>query len=143
MINVEDNICLLCGNLRKSISHIFLLYQQINNIWYQVANLHEMSFVCPNNIIAMFEYWINVGFLIHRIQPWHLPFYALTWTISKMPNKVIFCNETFDSSTCFDLFRYHFDCWSWNAWGVSLPTLFDFCYALACDCPLTCYSSSV
>lgn len=74
-------------------------------------------------ICRLFELQINADLSVHKIQPWRLAFFALTWTICCVRNNAIFHQESFDEVGMFELFKFHFAWWARNAWGGNVPSV--------------------
>lgn len=108
IVSAAKNFCPLCGAPGESFSHLFILCDQASSIWYQMAGFWEMSLVLPNDLHALFDWWMHVDLLAQRIMPWRLACYALMWTIWILCNRVTFHRPIFDKTTCLELFRFHF-----------------------------------
>lgn len=81
--------------------HTFIHCSNTTVLWYNVANMWKLSFVCPPNIKSLFDSWVHVDLPYHHIQPWRLAFYAFTWLIWISRNRIIFYEEEFNPTSFF------------------------------------------
>lgn len=112
------------AGLMRKISHtLFSQCSSISSMWYLVASMWNLIFVCTPDIKFLFDSWIYYDLLLQQLQPWPLVLSALGWFIWTCCNRVIFRQEAFNSTSCIELFRYHFIWWSKIAWGSVVPSV--------------------
>lgn len=59
MIPADQNLWFFGGNSDETFYHLFLHNNQVNVLWYQVAGIWEVPFVCPNNFLSIFNMWFH------------------------------------------------------------------------------------
>lgn len=96
LISTQENINPLYGFYREDITYLFLFCRYTSPLWYNVAKIWDMSFVCTQSMPTLFVIWFQTDLPAQRVQPWRSAFYALVWIIWTMRNRVVFHQECFD-----------------------------------------------
>ena len=110
-VEVEDSTCPFCRNMEESAGHLFFQCSRILPVWWESLNWTNIVGVFPLNPKQHFLYHIGGlegGVRANRWKWWWL---ALTWTIWKHRNNVIFSNATFDANKVLD--DALFLLWTW------------------------------
>ncbi|XP_028246765.1 uncharacterized protein LOC114424098 [Glycine soja] len=110
-VELNDSRCPLCNRLDEDATHLFFHCTKTLPLWWESQSWINSSGVFPHNPKDHFpqhENWSAVGVRARRWKCWWV---ALTWTIWKHRNRVVFDNQPFDGSKVMD--DALFLLWSW------------------------------
>ena len=101
-VELNDSRCPLCNRLDEDATHLFFHCTKTLPLWWESQSWINSSGVFPHNPKYNFlqhENWSAVGVRARRWKCWWV---ALTWTIWKHRNRVVFDNQSFYGSTVMD-----------------------------------------
>ena len=108
---MQDYLCPFCRSAEENASHLFFQCSKIIPLWWEVASWVNLVGVFPHqpghHFIQHF-YGVYDGVHAHRWQSWWL---ALTYTIWKHRNSIIFSNAVFNAHNIMD--EAVFLLWTW------------------------------
>ncbi|KAH1226713.1 putative ribonuclease H protein [Glycine max] len=110
-IEVNDSSCPFCRSTDEIEGHLFFHCSKVIPVWWASWSWVNMVGVFPMNPKQHFLQHIlgmNLGIRTNRWKWWWL---ALTWTIWRHRNRIIFANETFDATKLMD--DAVFLLWAW------------------------------
>jgi len=110
-IQLGDSRCPFCGVEEESAGHLFFLCRKIIPIWWESLSWVNLSGAFPNHPRHHFLqhiYGVTEGMRSSRWKWWWM---ALTWTIWKHRNTIIFSNGSFNANGILD--DTIFLLWTW------------------------------
>ncbi|KAG5041359.1 hypothetical protein JHK82_013466 [Glycine max] len=110
-IEVDDPRCPFCRSAEESAAHLFFHCSRIAPVWWESLSWVNLLGVFPNHPRQHFLqhiYGVTAGMRASRWKWWWL---ALTWTIWKQRNNMIFSNGTFNANKILD--EAIFLIWTW------------------------------
>ena len=131
---MTDLQCPFCRNSEEDASHMFFHCCKIQPIWWDTMSWLQIKGVFPFSPKQDFLQHVGVqldGLRTNRWQYWWL---ALTWSIWKLRNNIVFSNATFNANSLFE--DTMFLLWSWlrsfekgftvhfNQWATSFTKSF-------------------
>ena len=110
-IELQDYLCPFCRIMEESIDHLFFHCSKVLPIWRE-----SLSWV---NLVGVFPHHLRQHFIQHMYQTyegmtatrWKWWWLALTWTIWKHKNNIVFSNNTFNANKMMD--EAVFLLWTW------------------------------
>ena len=110
-VELQEYLCPFCRSAEESASHLFFQCSKIIPLWWEAASWVNLAGVFPHqprhHFIQHF-YGVYDGVHAHRWQSWWL---ALTYTIWKHRNSIIFSNAVFNAHNIMD--ETVFLLWTW------------------------------
>ena len=101
-VELQEYLCPFCRSAEENASHLFFQCSKIIPLWWEVASWVNLVGVFPHqpghHFIQHF-YGVYDGVHAHRWQSWWL---ALTYTIWKHRNSIIFSNAVFNAHYIMD-----------------------------------------
>jgi len=110
-VQLTDLQCHFCRNSKEGASHLFFHCCKIQPIWWDTLSWLQIKGVFPFSLKQHFLQHFGVqldGLRTNRWQYWWL---ALTWSIWKLRNNIVFSNATFNANSLFE--DTMFLLWSW------------------------------
>ena len=110
-MSILEMSCPLCRNADEDAAHLFLHCSRIQPIWWESMSWLNLKGAAPLTPKQHFLQHMDVqahGVRINRWQCWWL---ALTWSIWRHRNNIVFSNETFNANKLFD--DAIFNLWTW------------------------------
>ena len=133
-VQITDLQCPFCKNSEEDASYLFFHCCKIQPIWWDTMSWLQIKGVFPFSPKQDFLQHVGVqldGLRTNRWQYWWL---ALTWSIWKLRNNIVFSNATFNANSLFE--DAMFLLWSWlrsfekgftvhfNQWATSFTKSF-------------------
>ncbi|RZB98494.1 CST complex subunit CTC1 [Glycine soja] len=134
-VSILEMSCPLCRNADEDAAHLFLHCSRIQPIWWESMSWLNLKGAAPLTPKQHFLQHMDVqahGVRINRWQCWWL---ALTWSIWRHRNNIVFSNETFNANKLFD--DAIFNLWTWlrnfekgftihfNQWSSNIRQVFS------------------
>ena len=128
-IELQEYLCPFCILVDESASHLFLHCSNISPLWWESLSWLNLVGVFPYHLSQHFIQHIHGGFEGLQTTRWQWWWLALTYTIWKHRNNIIFSNATFNAHKLMDdavfllwtwlrclekNFTLHFNHWSSN-----------------------------
>ena len=145
-IHLTDSLCPLCRIHQEDASHLFFHCSKVQPIWWESMSWLQLKGASPLNPKQHFLHHLGLQPAGVRNSRWNCWWLALTSSIWKVRNSIIFSNATFDANKLFD--EAIFLLWSWlrgyekdftvhfNQWSSNLPEF----YVSAGDCSYDIYT---
>eukprot|EP00256_Glycine_max_P035539 XP_006582029.1 uncharacterized protein LOC106794242 [Glycine max] len=133
-IPLPDSLCPLCRTHQEDASHLFFHCSKVQPIWWETMSWLQLKGAFPLNPKQHFLHHLGLQPAGVRNSRWHCWWLALTSSIWKVRNSIIFSNATFDANKLFD--EAIFLLWSWlrgyekdftvhfNQWSSNIPQSF-------------------
>ncbi|KAH1205508.1 hypothetical protein GmHk_16G046191 [Glycine max] len=109
-IQLPDSLCPLCRTQQEDASYLFFHCSKVQPIWWETMSWLQVKGAFPLSP--------QQHFLHHLGQPagvrnnrWHCWWLALTWSIWKLRNSIVFSNANFDANKLFE--EAIFLLWTW------------------------------
>ena len=111
-IDINDTLCPFCTEKEEDAGHLFFSCHQIRQIWWE-----SLSWI---NMVGPFSQHPRQNFMQHsfynthlgiKSQRWLIWGVALTWSIWNHRNRIVFSNDSPNTSKIMD--DAIFLCWSW------------------------------
>jgi len=110
-IEVADPSCPFCRETEESADHLFFHCRKIISVWWESMSWVNLVSVLPNHPRHHFLQHIGGFTETMRINRWKWWWLALTWTIWKQRNNIIFSNGSFSANGILD--DAIFLLWTW------------------------------
>ncbi|KAH1238357.1 putative ribonuclease H protein [Glycine soja] len=110
-IQVGESTCPFCREVEESTGHLFFHCGKIMPVWWESLSWVGMLGVFPNHPRQHFLQHIHGVTEGMRSSRWKWWWLALTWTIWKQRNNIIFSNGTFNANSILD--DAVFLLWTW------------------------------
>lgn len=111
ILNPYESLCPLCGLQEESSTHLFLLCNATNQIWYECsAWLGAMTTLVPTTKEHLLQF-PSIGRSKAQREGECVIWMAIIWTIWLCRNKAIFNGSAFDSTTILELAQLR--AWRW------------------------------
>jgi len=110
-VQITNMLCPFCRIEEEGASHLFFHCSKIQPIWWDTMSWLHIKGAFPLSPKQHFLQHLGVqvdGVRINRWQYWWL---ALTWSIWKLRNSIVFSNATFNANSLFE--DATFLLWSW------------------------------
>ena len=110
-VQITDMLCPFCRIQEEGASHLFFHCNKIQPIWWDTMSWLHIKGAFPLSPKQHFLQHLGVqvdGVRTNRWQYWWL---ALTWSIWKLRNSIVFSNATFNANSLFE--DATFLLWSW------------------------------
>ena len=110
-VQLTDMLCPFCRIKEEGASHLFFHCSKIQPIWWDTMSWLHIKGAFPLSPKQHFLQHFGVqldGVRINKWQYWRL---ALTWSIWKLRNSIVFSNVTFNANSLFE--DATFLLWSW------------------------------
>lgn len=133
-IHLTDSLCPLCRIHQEDASHLFFHCSKVQPIWWESMSWLQLKGASPLNPKQHFLHHLGLQPAGVRNSRWQCWWIALTSSIWKFRNSIIFSNGTFDANKLFE--EAIFLLWSWlrgfekdfsvhfNQWSSNLPQSF-------------------
>ncbi|KAH1242635.1 hypothetical protein GmHk_07G019929 [Glycine max] len=140
-IQLTDSLCPLCKTQQEDASHLFFHCNKVQPIWWETKSWLQVKGVFPLSPQQHFLHHLGVQPAGVRKNRWHCWWLALTWSIWKLRNSIVFSNVNFDANNLFE--EAIFLLWSWlrgfekdftvhfNHWSSNLPQSFMYQQGIA------------
>jgi hypothetical protein len=124
----EPCICVLCGNMEETTSHLFLHCEVALLIWRKVLNWLGINFITPQSLLVHFACWsgeVNSRYL--RKAFW-LNWHASIWMIWKERNARIFKNHFKNFDEVVEDIKAVSWCWSLSRLRIASCLFYEWCW---------------
>ncbi|KAH1211182.1 Brefeldin A-inhibited guanine nucleotide-exchange protein 1 [Glycine max] len=101
-IEVDDPTCPFCRSEEENASHLFFHCNRISPVWWESWSWVNLLGAFPKHPRHHFLYHIHGALEGKRASRWKWWWLALTWTIWKQRNDIIFSNGTFNANRLLD-----------------------------------------
>lgn len=101
-VAVSDTSCPLCRNEVEDAGHLFFHCRKVTPLWWESMSWVSQFHVFPKDPKMHFLQHALTTTSGSRARRWKWWWIAVTWTIWKQRNKIIFSNEDFDSNKVMD-----------------------------------------
>ncbi|KAH1234887.1 Leucine carboxyl methyltransferase 1 [Glycine max] len=101
-VAVSDTSCPLCKNEVEDAGHLFFHCRKVTPLWWESMSWVSQFHVFPKDPKMHFLQHALTTTSGSRARRWKWWWIAVTWTIWKQRNKIIFSNEDFDSNKVMD-----------------------------------------
>lgn len=140
-IQLTDSLCPLCRTQQEDASHLFFHCSKLQPIWWETMSWLQVKGAFPLSPKQHFLHHLGVQPTGVRNNRWHCWWLALTWSIWKLRNSIVFSNANFDANKLFE--EAIFLLWSWlrgfekdftvhfNHWSSNLPQSFMYQQGMA------------
>ncbi|KAL5161528.1 putative ribonuclease H protein [Glycine soja] len=140
-IQLTDSLCPLCRTQQEDASHLFFHCSKVQPIWWETMSWLQVKGAFPLSPQQHFHHHLGVQPTGVRNNRWHCWWLALTWSIWKLRNSIVFSNANFDANNLFK--EAIFLLWSWlrgfekdltvhfNHWSRNLPKSFMYQQGIA------------
>lgn len=88
--NLEDVACKFCNLEHESLDHLLLHCQFVWELWSEVLSWWDIQWVVPQNVNALFIWWMNCKIKSSQKIIWNCIPLAVIWSIWNMRNNHIF-----------------------------------------------------
>jgi hypothetical protein len=124
----EARLCVLCGRMEESASHLFLHCEVAVKVWTMVLKWVNLNFITPPNLVTHLDCWFHeVG--ANKVRKgllliWH----ATVWNIWLERNDRIFKGVNKDVDQIFDGIKSLSWCWCLNRLKIGAFMFFKWCW---------------
>ncbi|KAL5180969.1 putative ribonuclease H protein [Glycine soja] len=101
-IQLTDSLCPLCRTQQEDASHLFFHYSKVQPIWWETMSWLQVKGAFPLSPQQHFLHHLGVQPTGVRNNRWHCWWLALTWSIWKLRNSIVFSNANFDDNKLFE-----------------------------------------
>jgi hypothetical protein len=105
-------VCVLCGEMEETTSHLFLHCEVTLLIWRKVLNWLDINFITPQNLLLHFACWNGEVISRNLRKAFMLIWHATIWMIWKERNSRIFKNQFKNFDEVFEDIKAVSWCWS-------------------------------
>ncbi|KHN12835.1 hypothetical protein glysoja_045641, partial [Glycine soja] len=110
-IQLKDTICPLCRTQEEDASHLFFHCSKVQPIWWETMSWLQIKGAFPLSPKQHFLQHLGVQAVGVRNNRWQCWWLALTWSIWKLRNSIVFSNANFNANKLFE--EAIFLLWSW------------------------------
>ncbi|KAL5193561.1 putative ribonuclease H protein [Glycine soja] len=110
-IQLRDSLCPLYRTQQEDASHLFFHCSKVQPIWWETMSWLQVKGAFPLSPHQHFLHHLGVQPTGVRNNRWHCWWLALTWSIWKLRNSIVFSNANFDANKLFE--EAIFLLWSW------------------------------
>ena len=110
-VQITDILCPFCTSQQEDASHLFLHCTNIQPIWWDTMTWLHIKGAFPLSPKQHFLQHLGVQLAGVRMNRWQYWWLALTWSIWKLRNNIVFSNATFNANALFE--DATFLLWSW------------------------------
>ena len=97
-VQITDTLCPFCRNTEDGASHLFFHCSKIQPLWWETMSWLHLQGAFPLSPKNHFLQHIGVQVDGVRFKRWHCWWLALTWSIWKLRNSIVFSNATFNAN---------------------------------------------
>jgi len=128
-VELNDHLCPFCSSVEESASHLFFHCSKVLPLWWESLSWVNMVVVFPNHPRQHFIQHMHQSYEGLMATRWKWWWLALTWSIWKHRNSIIFSGSTFNANKMMEDavfllwtwlrhlekgFQSHFNQWSSN-----------------------------
>jgi len=110
-VQLTDTLCPFCKNAEEDASHLFFHCSKIQPLWWETMSWLHLQGAFP--LIPKHHFLQHTGVQVDvvRFKRWHCWWLALTWSIWKLRNSIVFSNATFNANKLLE--DATFLIWTW------------------------------
>ncbi|GAU35033.1 hypothetical protein TSUD_103560 [Trifolium subterraneum] len=109
---VEDQVCVLCGNCVETSVHLFVYCHFATQVWEQIITWLGMVFMLPQSLVSFFSFFAETSGGKKRRQGLIMIWNAVVWALWRQRNRIIFENGTGDLNGVVEEIKVS----SWKWW---------------------------